>query len=183
MIARCAALLVLTITASGARSVGRTLEGRMVSEDLPLMGTSLGGSPFRRTCPDNHVLTGVRYRKGAFIDGIGIQCRPVRADGTLGTQINSGEMAGGNGGTYGTASCPANNVIASQRGADNSEIGCHEWIAASRTWKSARTSFIRIAGGVGQRESTCSKAAEPGHGIYGRHGMIIDRWGVSCDSP
>ena len=112
-----AIFLTLTLAASTA-VVGAyetsTLEGRMVAEDVGLIFIMTpGGAAFRRTCPNNHVLTGIRYRKGIALDGIGIQCRPIRSDGTLGTQINSGDMAGGNGGTYGTASCAANHVMAS----------------------------------------------------------------------
>jgi hypothetical protein len=171
---RCSALMFLSIVAFAA-----------VSEDLPLMGNSLGGSAFRRSCPDNHVLTGIRYRRGLVLDGIGIQCRPVRADGTLGDQINFGSMAGGSGGTLGTVSCSANHVIASQQTTlGGSAVGCHQWVSASRTWHSERSNAMKVAGPIPSGPLIpCSKNIEPGHGIHGRHGMIVDRWGVSCDSP
>src|ERR1041384_988102 len=88
---------------------------RALLEDLPLIGAS-GGSSFSRTCPSGHVLTGVRWRTGAAVDGIGIQCSPIRSDGTLGTRIDVGSMAGGNGGTAGRDDCRGG-VIAGQNGA------------------------------------------------------------------
>ena len=171
---RRSALMFLTIVAFAA-----------VSEDLPLMGNSLGGNAFRRTCPDNHVLTGIRYRRGIVLDGVGIQCRPVRADGTLGTQINYGDMAGGNGGTYGTVSCSTNHVIASEQTTlGGSAVGCHEWVPASRTWKTERSNAMKVTGPTPTGQMTsCPNTSEPGRGIHGRHGMIVDRWGVSCNSP
>ena len=44
---------------------------RALLDDLPLIGTG-GGTTFSRTCPSGNVLTGIRWRTGAVVDGIGI---------------------------------------------------------------------------------------------------------------
>ena len=90
--------------AGAALAAPHAAAARALFEDLPLIGTN-GGTSFTRACPSGNVLTGVRWRTGAFVDGIGIQCSPIRADGTLGARVNVGEMAGGNGGTAGQDNC------------------------------------------------------------------------------
>src|SRR5882724_4521117 len=48
--------------------VPHAASARALLEDLPLIGTG-GGTAFSRTCPSGHVLTGVRWRTGAVVDG------------------------------------------------------------------------------------------------------------------
>lgn len=90
-----------------------------------------GGTLFSRTCPSGNVLTGVRWRTGTVVDGIGIECSPVRADGTLGTGVDVGPMAGGNGGTAGRDHCRGG-VIAGQSGATAGVSLASLFFAASR---------------------------------------------------
>src|SRR4051794_21218661 len=99
-------LIPITLGAIVAATViaPHTAAARALLEDLPLIGTN-GGTSFSRTCPAGNVLTGIRWRTGAVVDGIGIACSPVRADGTLGTRVDVGTMAGGNGGTAGRDDC------------------------------------------------------------------------------
>ena len=108
-------------------------------EELPLLGSPLTGSPFVRSCPDNHVLTGFRYRSGLTLDGIGpIKCRPVRSDGTLGAEVLAGSLAGGNGGTLANKSCSANQVIAGQPSGvpkiASLSFFCMRWSSTSHAW-------------------------------------------------
>lgn len=168
----------------------RPLDARLAFEDLPLLGFSPGGTPFTRECPDGHVLTGVRYRRGLVLDGLGIRCRPVRPDGTLGPEISAGLMTGGNGGSAGTASCPANTVIASQEGditgltLGAARLGCHAWVPGSRSWKGSQTRVLVVKPGSGTpRKNTCAKGSEPATGIRGRHGGIVDAFGLRCGKP
>src|SRR5262245_59792054 len=77
------------------------------ARDLPVQtlapaGYPTGGTSFTRTCPSGSVLTGIRTRKGLIIDAIGIRCRTVGADGTLGTETSVGTLAGGDGGSAST---------------------------------------------------------------------------------
>ena len=71
---------------------------------LPVFG-GLGGTAFTRDCGKGYVLTGLRWRSGAVVDAIGIMCRPVKSDGTLGPETTIGTLAGGGGGSSGAASC------------------------------------------------------------------------------
>lgn len=168
------------------------LEARRVFENLPLVGSS-GGTSFSRECPANHVLSGVRYRRGAVLDGIGIKCRPVRSNGTLGSEINSGSMAGGNGGTAGSESCTGTTVIVSQAGASQAGVGigilvlhCYEWFPASKSWGGSRLGHIAVkTGGAlpALATSRCSAGTQPATGIRGKHGAIVDSFGLHCSAP
>ena len=91
-LAAVAFLLVPGLT--GSRHAGSA------AQDLVIYGGG-GGSAFTRTCGNNRVMTGFQYRKGLVIDGIGLLCRPVQSNGTLGSE-SAGSMAGGGGGSFGT---------------------------------------------------------------------------------
>jgi hypothetical protein len=66
---------------------------RSLLENLPLIGAS-GGTSFSRSCPAGSVLSGIRWRTGAFVDAIGIQCSKILSDGSLGPSNDVGTMAG-----------------------------------------------------------------------------------------
>src|ERR1051325_5645260 len=76
---------------------------------LTVLGGS-GGTAFSRDCGSGRVLSGVRYRSGMVIDAIGLLCRPVLSDGTLGPESTVGTLVGGAGGTIASASCPSATV-------------------------------------------------------------------------
>lgn len=178
----CGTLAVVIVAANRhARS------GRAAAEDLPLLGSTLTGSPFSRTCPDNHVLTGVRYRSGLTLDGIGpIKCRPVRSDGTLGAEVLAGSLAGGNGGTLANKSCGANQVIVSQAGTSpiaRLTFHCVRWSATSKAWFGSGDALALVGSALTTAQSTCSSSTQPATGIRGRHGMVIDAIGLVCNSP
>ena len=183
------AVLIGGIVLAAAGAVSTRLDASMVFEDLPLIG-GIGGSAFSRECPDDHVLTGLRYRRGMLVDGIGIQCRPIRADGTLGSQVNSGSMAGGNGGTYGTASCPSGQVVAEESGL-SSGVGisklyfyCYKWVPATKIFDGARDETLVVNGsGNTLTMHKCTSASQPATGIKGRHGAIVDAAGLHCSAP
>jgi hypothetical protein len=161
-------------------------------ENLPLVGSS-GGNSFTRDCPANHVLSGIRYRRGLVLDAVGIKCRPIRNDGTLGSEISVGTMTGGNGGTAGSESCPSNTAIVSQAGASQGGVGvgilvlgCFEWFPASRSWGGSRLTHLAIKTGGALPAlvtSTCSSGSQPATGIRGRHGSVVDSFGLRCNTP
>lgn len=160
---------------------------RSVAEDLPLLGNTLTGSPFSRTCPDNHVLTGFRYRSGLILDGIGpIKCRPVQSDGTLGAEVLAGSLAGGNGGTLANKSCGANQVVAGQQSGlprlASLTFFCMRWSATSKAWFGTGD-VLALFGGAASQMRQCSSSTQPATGIRGRHGMVIDAIGLVCSSP
>ena len=176
------ALAVIFVAASShARSA------RVAAEELPLLGSILTGSPFSRSCPDNHVLTGFRYRSGLTLDGIGpIKCRPIQSDGTLGTEALFGSLAGGNGGTLANKSCGANQVIAGQQSGvprlGSLTFFCVRWSATSKAWFGTGD-VLNLFGGAASQMRQCSSSTQPATGIRGRHGMVIDAIGLVCNTP
>ena len=178
----CGAIAVIVVAAnSHARAP------RAAVEELPLLGNSLTGSPFSRSCPDNHVLTGFTYRSGLILDGIGpIKCRPVRADGTLGAEVLAGSLAGGNGGTLANKSCGANQVVAGQQTGlprlGSLTFFCMRWSATSKAWFGTGD-VLALFGGAATQIRQCSSSTQPATGIRGRHGMVVDAIGLVCSSP
>lgn len=161
---------------------------RSLLENLPLIGAS-GGTSFSRNCPAGSVLSGIRWRTGAFVDAIGIQCSKILSDGSLGPANDVGTMAGGNGGTPGSDHCPG--VIAGQNGATAGiSLGslffrCFQWFGASRSYggSNIKTINVRIGLLISASESQCNAGSQPATGIYGRHGSLIDAVGLKCSTP
>jgi hypothetical protein len=164
-----------------------------VDEFLPLIGTS-GGTSFSRHCPDGKVLTGIRVRTGAVIDGIGILCSGMGTGGWLGEPTFSGTMAGGNGGTVKDLKCPTMGfrlgAVAGQRGGslgvgiDRLTLICRQWLSDARALGGGETKEITAkccTGGDQPRE--CGTAGWPAVGIRGRHGSIVDAVGLVCGLP
>jgi hypothetical protein len=180
--------------------------------DLPVQtlaqaGYPTGGTAFTRTCPSGSVLTGFRTRKGVIIDAIGIKCRAVGADGTLGTETSVGSLTGGDGGTASAGSCPSGTVITGSVGALAFPVGlfgfafeCRHWNAATRRWSGLPVTAINIptVGGLvlmalpGPNLAlltgfatyrACSNETQPAEGIAGRSGTYLDAVGLRCDEP
>jgi hypothetical protein len=153
---------------------------------LTLLGSSLTGTVFYRTCPNNHVLTGFRYRSGVVLDGISIKCRPVQSDGTLGTEVLAGSWAGGNGGTLANKSCGANRVVVSQAadpGLLHLTFFCVQWSATSKAWFGSASALGLVGSALSTAQHKCSSSTQPATGIRGRHGMVIDAIGLVCNTP
>jgi hypothetical protein len=185
-------VILLLSTPSAPRAASLAFESK-----LPLIGSG-GGSSFTRRCPDNHVLTGFRWRQGAVVDAIGIKCRPVQSDGRLGNEISSGSMAGGDGGTFGSKSCEwirdgrtSQIVVTYQRGGGagigiaSLTFACRPWLPESRASGGGQIGeLLQIrSGSVFTRDLECPRAGEPAVGIYGRQGAIVDAVGLICALP
>jgi len=154
-------------------------------EDLPLIGGS-GGHSYTLMCPSGQVLTGVRYRVGALVDGLGIKCSKVKADGSLGPSTDVGSMVGGNGGTAGSATCQTSGeVIAAQQGA-SAGVGigglhflCFTWYG--HNYGGTSNDIINVIGFLPAFiAQQCRDGNEPAIGIYGRHGSLVDAVGLKC---
>ena len=102
-----AVLLALSL---GMLSAAPLASSRLPEQLLPVYGGS-GGTAFSRSCGAGKVLTGLRSRGGVLLDAVGILCRPVLADGTLGSETVIGTLAGGGGGTSGVQSCDRGTVL------------------------------------------------------------------------
>jgi hypothetical protein len=186
--------------------------GSVGTRDLPVetlaqAGYPTGGTSFTRTCPSGSVLTGFRTRKGLIIDAIGIKCRTIGADGTLGAETSVGTLAGGDGGTASAGSCPTGTVITGSAGALAFPVGlfgfafeCRHWNAATRRWSGLPVTAIGIptTGGLilmalpGPNLAlltgfatyrACGHDTQPAEGIAGRSGTFVDAVGLRCDEP
>lgn len=176
--------LVLISTAAVAQDFPR--------QELAVMGGS-GGTAFSRSCPVGSVLTGVRARVGLAIDAIGIKCRAVQANGSLGSESNVGTMVGGSGGSSFSGSCPVGSVIRSQMGTDDGvtiisylTLGCYAWSASTRTVGSVQTKDIRVFTPAVHglfAPSFCLRDAQPARAIQGRAGSLVDAFGLICNEP
>ena len=160
-------------------------------QNLPVMGGT-GGSSFSRDCGAGRVLTGFRYRSGLVVDAIGISCRPVLADGTLGPETTVGTIAGGSGGTTEFKSCRQGMVLVGMHmywGSYAIKLRgyCNPWDATTRKFTSAdQQGFdmgtLSIPYSRADMEF-CESKSQPASGIRGRSGAFVDALGVVCDEP
>jgi hypothetical protein len=191
MIAR-SALLALSW---GIFSVAPVSAGFAPPQYLPIYGGS-GGTSFTRDCGSGYVLTGLRYRGGLLVDAVGLLCRPVSASGTLGSESTVGTLAGGGGGTAGTAICPTGTVVSSAEikygtYVNRVRIRCRPWNAAERTFggttqfpsdQVGETGSI-VAGQATVKEEKCEAYSQPARGIRGRAHSLVDAIGFICNEP
>ena len=154
----------------------------------PINGGSSGTS-FSRSCAPGQVVTGFRYRTGWWVDAIGLLCRPVKSDGTLGPETSVGAMAGGGGGTSGNKSCPAGSVVAwvnlmYGNFVNGVHFHCRIWVSSTKTFGPERVQL-----GFGKSisdpyvQTRCESTKQPVHGIAGRYGWYVDALGIVCDEP
>ena len=157
---------------------------------LPVYGGS-GGTAFNRDCGSKRVLTGLRFRSGLELDAVGLLCRPLLSDGTLGPETTVGTLAGGGGGTSNAASCPQGKVVVHARivfgsWVDSMELYCLNWDPATRSFRNAGGTNLDVghhtSPGLGQNEG-CESSLQPGHAIRGRSGTFVDAFGLICDEP
>lgn len=155
---------------------------------LPVYGGS-GGSAFTRSCGDNRVISGIRFRAGLQLDAIGLMCRPVNADGSLGAQTTVGTLVGGSGGESDTRSCPSGSVVVGaiiNHGAwvDGVRLSCRPWNASTRSY-AANGTVLAIAGRIGANLNIelCEVSTQPAVGIRGRSASLVDAIGFVCNEP
>jgi hypothetical protein len=160
---------------------------------LPVYGGS-GGSSFTHDCGARHALTGLRFRTALVVDAVGILCRPVNADGSLGPESTVGTITGGTGGATGTVSCPAGKVIMAADLSYGSYVSymaleCAPWSASAHTFThTASTGTGLYVGAVltphtGYGREQCESNRQPASGIRGRAGAFVDALGLVCDEP
>ena len=159
-------------------------------QKLPVFGGS-GGTAFSRDCGAGRVLTGLRYRAGLSLDAIGLLCRPVNADGSLGSETTVGTMVGGGGGTFGAKSCPAGTVaigafIDYGTWVDGLTINCGSWSKGTRAFTKPSSSAFNVGrilsfNTAGVR--SCEAVTQPAVAIRGRAASLVDAIGFICDEP
>ncbi len=159
------------------------------TQRTPAFGGS-GGRAFELRCGSGYVLTGVQGRQGMVVDRIGILCRPVRQDGTLGSETTVGNQVGGGGGNAVAVSCGSGRVVSGLRFfygtyVDSITIGCRTWHPGTRGMSGSPAFGLKI-GGDGHPtpgEVSCGSDRQPGAGILGRAGSVVDSIGLVCNEP
>lgn len=156
---------------------------------LPIHGGG-GGSGYTRSCGAGRVMTGVVYRAGMLIDAVGIKCRPVAANGTLGTESSSGTLAGGTGGTSMDRSCGTGQVVTELKVYYGSYINdfsfwCQTWNASTRTFSGTKAAHHVGPDSFPDKNATtrCESNAQPVNGIRGRASAVLDAMGIFCNEP
>jgi hypothetical protein len=154
---------------------------------LPVYGGS-GGTAFTRTCGSGRVMSGIRYRAGLQLDAIGLLCRPVNADGSLGAETTVGTLAGGGGGTSGTSRCPSGKVVSTVTIYHGTWVGglmlkCSTWNTSTRSW-----SGLELLNAVGNPlakidSENCENLTQPVVAMRGRAAGLVDAIGFICNEP
>jgi hypothetical protein len=149
-----------------------------------------GGTAFELRCGQGYVLTGLQGRQGMVIDRIGVLCRPVRSDGSLGSETTVGGQVGAGGGNPATVSCGSGRVVSALyilygTYVDSVQIGCRTWHPGTRS-TSGTIAFGQKLGGSGSPtpvQVSCGSDRQPGAGILGRAGGVVDSIGLVCNEP
>jgi len=187
--ARFLPIVAIIVTLGAAASA---LGADEPAQNTPIFGGS-GGRGFSLSCGAGYVLTGLRGRTGTLVDRVGLLCRFVRADGTLGAETTRDREVGGTGGGPASRSCPPGQVVSGltvRTGSyvDEVRLLCGTWNAAQRTW-SGRTELPQ---GFGLRTPSltstfkshlCELRRQPAVGIRGRSGGFVDALGLTCNEP
>ncbi len=174
----------------GTLSLATVSSINLPTQLLPVYGGS-GGIAFTRSCGAGKVLTGLTYRTGLWVDGVGLLCRPVNADGTLGSETTVGTLAGGGGGTSGSGSCPSGQVVWQvyiyyQSFVNGIDVRCSGWDAGARKmtgYAGFGPSFGKRGSGQPVQGEQCEAPTQPAHGIRGRAAAYVDAIGFICDEP
>lgn len=184
MITRSTSLLL----AWGALALVPMRAPDLPTQNLPVFGGA-GGTAFTRSCGTGRVLSGLRYRAGLSLDAIGLLCRPVGSDGTLGSETTVGAMAGGSGGTFAVARCKAGYVV---HGAyfrygtfvDGLRMHCVPWHPTTRSFHGVgHVEYIGRTEDNSSGSGFCEAQTQPVVAIRGRAASLVDAIGFSCNEP
>jgi hypothetical protein len=164
--------------------------GDLPAQRSPIVGGA-GGAEFTLACGPGHVLTGLRSRTDLFLNSVGITCRPVLPNGSLGPETTVGATAGGTGGQANPIACRIGEVVATAevRAAtyvDLVVLGCRAWDPATRQAKGIDVQQVTYGNPQSRAArfvSRCEFAVQPVVGIRGRAGNLVDAIGFICDEP
>ncbi len=178
------------VRVGGMLSLAPLLSTDLPPQLLPVYGGS-GGAAFSRDCGSGKVMTGLRFRAGVVLDAVGLLCRPVLANGTLGSESTVGTLVGGGGGSSGTRSCAKDMVVVGALIEHGTYINILSLVC--RTWKAAKRGHglpEEFTAGAGftiptstRNAERCEVPTQPSAGIRGRAGSLVDAIGFICDEP
>lgn len=180
---------VLLLTLVAASTAARSSDAQEFKSAV--WGGAGGSSSYNLDCGSSGVMTGVYGKTGTWIDQLGITCRTVKSDGTLGDTYTRGPV-GGAGGTSLTRGCPAGWVIGRVESYSGSYINrvslwCFAWSASSRRLDYAVPKYIGVLGGIAMpgtafNEAVTCPAEKLAKAFRGKSGSYIDSLQFVCDN-
>jgi hypothetical protein len=115
---------------------------------LPFRGGT-GGQAVNISCASGYVASGIHGRAGQYIDRLGLICRALRADGSLGPSYDSMPV-GGWGGSDFRIECPPGGAIVGFHGASGDYLDRLGLICSSPSaWRSGPWTYYTGAAGGG----------------------------------
>jgi hypothetical protein len=155
----------------------------------PIWGGSGGTSSYNLDCGSSGVMVGIYGKTGLWIDQLGIICRAVKADGTLGSSFTRGP-SGGSGGTSGTAQCESGKVVGHfyvHAGSyiNMASVGCYPWLPNTRRPDYSKNYYGQAIGSTNyllSEASTRCPVEKVGKALRGKYGIYIDSLQFVCDA-
>ncbi|MFL5353935.1 MAG: hypothetical protein ACJ8AN_14915, partial [Archangium sp.] len=150
---------------------------------LPARGDSGGGYPSSVACPANSVAVGIQGTMDAYINSIGLLCRTLNADGTLGA-TSSTAVAGSQWGVSFSRQCPNGMAVVGFPGHYGwfvDSLGLH--CAAPNAWMTSATvqSTVAETGGYsGNPFSDVCPQQRVVTQLYVNNGDVMDREQALC---
>lgn len=187
----------LTSVIAAAAAIGTTSFAAGAEFVSPRAGGSGGDHSYDLDCGSDAVLTGLSGRWGSWMDSIGIICRKVNTDGTLGSSFTRGPKGGTGGTEGGNPGCEPGNVVQSVRASTGTYVNgitffCGAWSPSNRTVARAPTAGgavdIGIIGhassqfGIQNSLLECPTDGKPAKAFRGKYGAFIDSTSLVCDS-
>jgi hypothetical protein len=180
---------MMLAVASAALALVPTRSTDLAEQRLPVEGGS-GGTAFTRECGAGKVLTGFQIMTEPTLVAIGLLCRPVNADGTLGPMTSVGERAGGTRGDGGQVYCSAGQVVGGAvihftTVVVGLQMRCYAWKPTTRRMGDS----YAMAVAIGRRDigkaagASCAASTQPVVAMRGRADRFVDALGFTCNEP
>lgn len=156
----------------------------------PRWGGSGGTRSYNMDCGSGGVLVGVTGKSGTWIDQMGVMCRRIASDGSLGGYFTRGPYGGSGGTSSGTHRCDGGNVVRGISGLAGSyvhqlHIFCEKWNPARKRREGGTTKvpvFGKWGAFLSENKFFCSGSSAVVKALRGRYGGYIDSVQVVCDT-
>jgi hypothetical protein len=157
----------------------------------PPAGGTGGDHGYNLSCGTDGVMVGLMGKWGLWIDSIGVICRKVNQDGTLGASFEVGPRGGPGGSTARTSSCDPANVVQRLETVTSSyavriRAICGSWSPGTRVVARPPDPNPPDDAEVGayytgdRGRLECPTDGQPAKGIRGKHGVYIDSIALVC---
>ncbi len=153
-----------------------------------------GGGDYEVSCPFGSVMTGLNYREGDWVDGLGPICSRFDLNEKRFIEIGAQPLIGGDGGGSGAIRCElprgvVTELTATQAKNEDKSVGtifmtCGDYLNPSqhvnkRYSGNPNDDYLIGKEGIGTGRLVCAPPLVAG-GIFGKSGIYVDRVGMSC---